>query len=133
MTDIVLSSEVSVKIKKSLNKMLVTSGAHSVLLIDKSGQLIASAGDPSTLDIMALSALTAANFGATSEIAKLLGEEEFSVLYHKGKNESINFSTVGDELIMVTLFDNRTSLGLVRLRINSATQELLEIFKGILY
>jgi len=133
MTDIVLSSEVSAKIKKSLNKMLVTSGAHSVLLIDKSGQLIASAGDPSTLDIMALSALTAANFGATSEIAKLLGEEEFSVLYHKGKNESINFSTVGDELIMVTLFDNRTSLGLVRLRINSATQELLEIFKGILY
>jgi len=107
--------------------------AHSVLLIDRSGQLIAQYGNTLDIDIMSLSALTAANFGATAEIAKILGEEEFTLLFHKGKSENVYFTAIGEHVIMVTLFDDKTSLGLIRLRINQIADELsnalVSIFK----
>lgn len=129
--DLVLTDRDILKIERSLDRMLTSSGAHCALLIDRSGQLIASSGDPSTLDVVALSALTAANFGATAEIARLLGEEEFALLFHKGKNENVHFCKVGEEFILVTLFDNRTTLGLVRLRTEKVVKELLQIFEEI--
>jgi len=114
-----------------LNKMVSASMAHSVLLIDRSGQLIAHHGDTSDMDILAFSALTAANFGATAEIARLLGEEEFTLLFHKGRNENVYFSTVGEHVIMVTIFSEKTSLGLVRLKINQIMDGLLKIIDSI--
>jgi len=129
--NIVLSGKDIAKIDSCLGKMVMSSAAHCVFLIDRSGQLIAHSGNPSTVDVAALSALTAANFGATAEIAKLLGESEFNLLFHKGKKENIYFSAVGEHLIVVTIFDHKTSLGLVRLRVNKATDELLEIFTSI--
>jgi predicted regulator of Ras-like GTPase activity (Roadblock/LC7/MglB family) len=130
--NIILSDQDIGCIEQSLDKMLSSSGAHCALLIDRSGQLISSSGDPSTLDVIALSALTAANFGATSEIARLLGEDEFALLFHKGKNENVHFSKIGAEFIMVTLFDDRTTLGLVRLRTEKVVHELREIFTEIM-
>ena len=129
--NIVLTDQDFVRIERYLDMMISSSGAHCALLIDRSGQLIASSGDPSTLDVIALSALTAANFGATAEIARLLGEEEFGLLFHKGKNENVHFSTIGTELIMVTLFDDRTTLGLVRLRTEKVVEELRKLFSTI--
>jgi predicted regulator of Ras-like GTPase activity (Roadblock/LC7/MglB family) len=114
-----------------LGKMVSTSLAHSVLLIARSGQLIANHGDTLDIDVSALSALTAANFGATAEIAKLLGEEEFTLLFHKGRSENVYFSAIGEHVIMVTLFDDKTSLGLVRLRINQMNEELSRILSTI--
>ena len=125
--DIILSEEDIKRIDTCLNKMLNKSAAISVFLIDRSGQLISSCGNPSTLDVSAFSALTAANFGATSEIAKLLGEREFSLLFHKGQNENVYFSVVGENMILVIIFDDRTTVGLVRLSINMIMGELLEI------
>lgn len=130
--NIIISDRDIVRIERCLDKMLSSSGAHCALLIDRSGQLIASSGDPSTLDVIALSALTAANFGATAEIARLLGEDEFALLFHKGKNENVHFSKIGTEFIMVTLFDDRTTLGLVRLRTEKVVHELQDVFKEIL-
>jgi predicted regulator of Ras-like GTPase activity (Roadblock/LC7/MglB family) len=130
--NIILSDQDIVRIERSLDTMLSSSGAHCALLIDRSGQLISSSGDPSTLDVIALSALTAANFGATSEIARLLGEDEFALLFHKGKNENVHFSKIGPEFIMVTLFDDRTTLGLVRLRTEKVVHELRGIFLEIM-
>ena len=119
------------KIDLCLKKMVSTSLAHSVLLIARSGQLIADHGDTLDIDVSALSALTAANFGATAEIAKLLGEEEFTLLFHKGRSENVYFSAIGEHVIMVTLFDDKTSLGLVRLRINQVNEELSRIISTI--
>ena len=105
--------------------------AHSVLLIDRSGQLIAHEGNTPEIDIISLSALTAANFGATAEIARMLGEEEFTLLFHKGRCENVYFSAVGEHVIMVTLFDDKTSLGLIRLQINKIIDELSKILSSI--
>src|SRR5512137_2917744 len=102
--NIVITKKDLEEITHCLERMVSSSSAHSVLLIARSGQLIANHGDTLDIDISALSALTAANFGATAEIAKLLGEEEFTLLFHKGRSENVYFSAIGEHVIMVTLF-----------------------------
>lgn len=130
--NIVITKEDMKKINFCLTKMISSSLAHSVLLIDRSGQLIAHHGNtPEEIDVLSLSALTAANFGATAEIARMLGEEEFSLLFHKGKSENVYFSAIGEHVIMVTLFDDQTSLGLIRLQINKIIDELSKILSSI--
>jgi predicted regulator of Ras-like GTPase activity (Roadblock/LC7/MglB family) len=129
--NIVITKKDIEKIDVCLNKVVSSSLAHSVLLIDRSGQLIAHQGNTPGIDILSLSALTAANFGATAEIARILGEEEFTLLFHKGRSENVYFSAIGEHVIMVTLFDDRTSLGLIRLQINKIIGELSIILASI--
>jgi predicted regulator of Ras-like GTPase activity (Roadblock/LC7/MglB family) len=129
--NIVITEKDMKEINYCLNKMVSSSMAHSVLLIDRSGQLIAHHGNKPEIDILSLSALTAANFGATSEIARMLGEEEFTLLFHKGRSENVYFSAIGEHVIMVTLFDDKTSLGLIRLQINKIIAELSVILSSI--
>jgi predicted regulator of Ras-like GTPase activity (Roadblock/LC7/MglB family) len=129
--DIVITEKDIKKISDCLDKMVASSMAHSVLLVDRSGQLIAHHGNTPGIDILSLSALTAANFGATAEIARMLGEEEFTLLFHKGRSENVYFSAIGEHVIMVTLFDDKTSLGLIRLQINKIIDELSIILSSI--
>jgi len=129
--NIIITKEDLKKINFFLDKVVSSSLAHSVLLIDRSGQLITQYGNTMDIDILSLSALTAANFGATAEIAKILGEEEFTLLFHKGKCENVYFTAIGDHVIMVTLFDDKTSLGLIRLRINQIAEDLSQTLVSI--
>lgn len=129
--NIIITKEDLEKINFYLNKVVSSSLAQSVLLIDRSGQLIAQYGNTMDIDVLSLSALTAANFGATAEIARILGEEEFTLLFHKGKNENVYFTALGEHVIMVTLFNDKTSLGLIRLRINQIADDLQKILREI--
>jgi predicted regulator of Ras-like GTPase activity (Roadblock/LC7/MglB family) len=129
--NIIITKKDQEKINLCLNKMVSSSFAHCVLLVDRSGQLIAHRGNSPTIDILSLAVLTAANFGATAEIARLLGEEEFTLLFHKGRAENVYFSAIGAHAIMVTLFNDDTSLGLIRLRINNIIEELSSIVSAI--
>ncbi len=129
--NIVITQRDLEKINFCLNKMVSSSLAHSVLLIDRSGQLIAHHGNAPAIDMSSLSALTAANFGATAEIAKILWEEEFTLLFHKGRSENVYFSAIGEHVILVTLFDDRTSLGVIRLQISKIIDELSKIVSTI--
>jgi len=129
--NIVITKKEIERVNRCLDKLVSSSSAHSVLLIARSGQLIAHQGDTLDIDITALSALTAANFGATAEIARLLGEEEFTLLFHKGKSENVYFSSIGEHVIMVALFNDTTSLGLIRLRMNETQGELAQLLSSI--
>ena len=129
--NVVITKKDAEKINVCLGNMMSSSLAHAVLLIDRSGQLIAHHGDTPDIDIPSLSALTAANFGATVEIARLLGEEEFTLLFHKKRSENVYFSAVGENAILVTLFDDKTSLGLIRLRIGQMVDELSKIVSSM--
>ncbi len=134
--NIVMTKRDLEKIDLCLNRMISSTLAHCVLLIHRSGQLISHignmpGGETPAIDILSLSALTAANFGATAEIARLLGEREFTLLFHKGGNQNVYFSAIGEHVIMVTLFDDRTSLGLIRLQIHKITDELSKILSSI--
>jgi predicted regulator of Ras-like GTPase activity (Roadblock/LC7/MglB family) len=103
------------------------SNARAVLLIDKNGQAIAQAGDVQELDVTSLSSLTAGNVAATGGIASLLAEKEFAGQFHEGEKTNVHISIVGQRVILVVLFDERSSLGLVRLRVRKATVELVSI------
>ena len=108
------------------------SNAKAVLVIDKNGQAIAQAGDTQTLDVTSLSSLTAGNVAATGGIAQLLAEREFAGQFHEGEKTNVHISIVGQRVILVVLFDERSSLGLVRLRVKKASQELERTFEQLL-
>jgi predicted regulator of Ras-like GTPase activity (Roadblock/LC7/MglB family) len=103
--------------------------ARAVLVIDKNGQAIASAGDVQELDVTSLSSLTAGNVAATGGIAQLLAEKEFAGQFHEGEKTNVHISIVGQRVILVVLFDERSSLGLVRLRVRKATAELVIVLE----
>lgn len=103
------------------------SNAKAVLVIDRNGQAISEAGEVEHLDITSLSSLTAGNVAATGGIANLLSEKEFSGQFHEGEKTNVHISIVGARVILVVLFDDRSSLGLVRLRVRKAAVELTRI------
>src|SRR5690606_41038706 len=103
------------------------SNARAVLVIDKNGQAIAHAGEVQELDVTSLSSLTAGNVAATGGIAQLLAEKEFAGQFHEGERTNVHISIVAGRVILVVLFDTRSSLGLVRLRVKRASTELTRI------
>jgi len=129
--DLVLFEEDFRRLNQILRKLRVESDASVVLLVDKNGQRIASVGDVEALDMTALASLTAGNVAATDGLARILGEREFSVLLHEGEKENIHVSIVGRRVILVVIFSDRSSLGLVRLRVRQAAAELDRAFREI--
>ncbi|ACY19331.1 roadblock/LC7 domain-containing protein [Haliangium ochraceum] len=103
------------------------SNATAVLVIDRNGQAISEAGEVEHLDITSLSSLTAGNVAATGGIANLLSEKEFTGQFHEGERTNVHISIIAGRVILLVLFDKRSSLGLVRLRVNRATDRLTEI------
>lgn len=106
--------------------------AKLVFIVDKNGQLIASSGETAQLDTTSLATLAAGNIAATSGLAKLLGEQEFTILFHEGAKDNLHLSIIADRYILVVVFDSRTSLGLVRLWVKKATQRLETVFAEML-
>lgn len=93
--------------------------------------MVTKAGSTEDFDIQAVSALVAGSYAATREMARLLGEEEFSVLFHQGKKDNIQLTLVGDRTILATVFDERTTIGMVRLYAKEATEKLTRLFEKI--
>lgn len=115
-------------IEKVLEEELIELGVQSILLIDLAGNIIVSLDDGKIEhDIYSLAALAAGNFGAVSAMAKIVGEEDFSLLFHKGEKESIHFSKVIDELLLVTVFGKDVSLGFLRLKVAEAINRIREL------
>jgi len=113
--DMVIQEEDATRITQILTRFLGDSGAGEALLIDRGGQLLAMDGGGSrTLDTVSISALAAAAFSSTAAMAQLLGETEFTMLFHEGAKWSIHVSTVDKEAILLAVFDERTTVGMVR-------------------
>ncbi len=97
---------------------LIESGLDNVIFIDMAGNTIAKHDNGKThLDSIAFAALAAGNFAAVDAMAKLVGETEFSLLFHKGEKSSIHFSKVTDDTLLIGMFNKDISLGLVRLKV----------------
>ena len=120
-SSLVMYQEEFERISQLLNRLRVDANAKIVFLVDKNGQQIAGAGEIDLVDTTSLASLTAGNVAATDGLAKLIGEKEFSILFHEGRKDNIHISIVGQRLILVVIFDERSSLGLVRLRVRTAS------------
>ena len=130
--DIVMYEEEFNQIKQIISKLRVDANGKVVFLVDKNGQQIAAHGDIENLDTTSLASLTAGNVAATDGLARLIGEKEFSILFHEGEKDNSHISIVAQRVILVVIFDERSSLGLVRLRVKKASQELNDVFSRIM-
>lgn len=117
-------------IENLLKKDLIDSGVQCVFLIDMAGNIIADLHEGEIIhDIYSLAALAAGNFGAVNAMAKIIGENEFSLLFHKGKNENIHFSKVSQDFLLITIFGNHISLGFLRLKVNEVIEKVKNIIE----
>ncbi len=130
-SSLVMYDEEYQRILVLIEKLLRESNSKVIFLVDKNGQLIAATGETAGLDTTSLASLTAGNIAATGGLAKLIGEKEFSILFHEGEKDNIHISIVGGRVILVVIFDQRSSLGLVRLRVKKASNDLSAVFDDL--
>jgi predicted regulator of Ras-like GTPase activity (Roadblock/LC7/MglB family) len=129
---LILFEDDSVRIVDVCERLNRDACARAVFLVEKDGQLIASAGATQDFDLMSLASLTAGNMAATNGLANLLGEQGFDSQFHAGIREHIHISTIGDRMILVVIFNDRSSLGLVRLKIDQAASALVSVIDSVL-
>jgi predicted regulator of Ras-like GTPase activity (Roadblock/LC7/MglB family) len=126
-SNLVMYEEEFDRINSVLSRLWVDANAKIVFLVDKNGQQIAAKGNLDKVDATSLASLTAGNVAATDGLARLIGEKEFSILFHEGERDNIHISIVAQRLILVVIFDERSSLGLVRLRVRKAAAEVEDV------
>ena len=129
-TPIILHEQQYGQILAVLGKLRTDSFARVVFLVDKNGQQIAVQGDVGNIDTTSLASLAAGNVAATGGMARLIGEKEFPTLSHEGERESSHICIIG-RVLLVVVFDERSSLGLVKLRVKQAGRELALIFDEV--
>jgi predicted regulator of Ras-like GTPase activity (Roadblock/LC7/MglB family) len=112
-----------------MSGLLRETNVKSLMLVDRNGQVVANVGEPPQFDPQAFASLTAADFSANDQLAKMIGEHEFSSLFHQGEKESMYLADVARRVILVALFDSRTTLGLVRLKMKATVEELTKVFE----
>ncbi|HVA58132.1 MAG: roadblock/LC7 domain-containing protein [Gemmatimonadaceae bacterium] len=115
----------------ALQRFLTDSSARCALLVDRTGQLVATVGEQPKFDPTTFASLTAADFSANDQLAQLIGESDFNSLFHQGEKESMYLADVAGRVILVVLFDNRTTLGLVRLKMKQTVEELRRLFEAV--
>ena len=110
---------------------LIDLGVHCVVFIDMAGNVIAELDNGENKhDIYSLAALAAGNFGAVSAMAQIVGEEEFSLLFHKGDKECLHFSKIMTDLLLITIFGHDLSLGFLRLKVAETTKMIENILQS---
>ena len=119
-------------VSAALDRLLKATGAHSAMVVDRSGQLVTVAGQPVEFDTTSFATLAAADFSANDQLARLIGEADFTSLAHEGENESLYFVDVVHRLLLVILFDKQTTLAIVRMLAPAVAAELGVIFNSAL-
>jgi predicted regulator of Ras-like GTPase activity (Roadblock/LC7/MglB family) len=120
--------EDSNRIHGILVEFLREANARTGMIVDRTGQMVATVGEEPTFDPTAFASLTAADFSANDQLARMIGEPEFGSLFHQGEKESMYLADIARRVILVVLFDNRTTLGLVKLRVRQTVSELSKVF-----
>jgi predicted regulator of Ras-like GTPase activity (Roadblock/LC7/MglB family) len=126
-TPIIMHEQQFQQLRLILGKLRLESFSRVVFLVDKNGQQIATHGDVGDLDTTSLASLAAGNVAATGGMARLIGEKEFPTLSHEGERESIHICIIG-RVLLVVVFDERSSLGLVKLRVKQSSRDLSSLF-----
>lgn len=119
-------------VSSALDRLLKATGAHSAMVVDRSGQMVTIAGQPLSFDTTSFATLAAADFSANDELARLIGESDFTSLAHEGENESLYVADIAQRLLLVVLFDKHTTLAIVRMLAPAVAQELAVVFDSAL-
>ncbi len=118
-------------ISTALNKLMNDTNATSVMLIDKSGQVIATQGTGVRRNATSLGALLAGAFSSSRHIAELLGEKDFRTIFQQGVKENIFTTMVEEQWLLVIVFDKLTHIGLVKVLSKKASDEMGRILERV--
>jgi predicted regulator of Ras-like GTPase activity (Roadblock/LC7/MglB family) len=110
---------------------LQKSNGTLTLVIDKGGTVIAQQGELGTIDVTTIAALAAGSFAATKELARRIGELEFSALYHQGKTQHLFMSALDEYTIIITVFGEKTTVGLIRFYTVNVSAPLASLLNGL--
>ena len=130
-TQMVMYEEDHKKILAVIGRLVREANAKGVFVVDRNGQLIAEAGEVRGIDTTSLASLVAGSIAATSGLAKIIGEQDFPVHFHQGVKDNLHVTMVANKWILVVVFDERSSLGLVRLRVKKATTDMNKVFEDL--
>ena len=130
-TQLVMLDEDYQKIVAVIQRLCRDANSKGIFVVDKSGQLVAEAGEMQGVDTTSLASLTAGCIAATGGLAKIVGEDEFPIHFHQGQRDNLHITLIGSRMILVVVFGEQSSLGLVRLRVKKAGAELGKIFEDI--
>ena len=122
-----LSSDDLERANRLLHNFVAEAGARCALLLDRDGRPLTAFGETGDLDETSFASLAAADFDASDQLAGLLGETEFTSLYHQGVNGSMYLSEIAGTAILAAVFDRRTTLGMVRLKTREVVPQLVEL------
>ena len=114
-----------------LDELLQRTNALSAHLIDRSGQVITSAGRVDDFDVTSFASLAAADFTANAELAQLLGEPTVDAVVSEGRSRSVYSRLLADRIILSVIFDRRSTLGLVRTRSRRGSDKLDAVFRSL--
>ena len=129
-TPFILQERQFQRLKNVIARLCVECAARAVFLVDRDGQPIAFHGEIGDMDTTSFGSLAAGNVAATSSMAKMIGEDVFPAVVHEGERESIYISVIGRSLL-VLVFDERSTLGLVKIRTKRASYEVAGILEEV--
>ena len=130
-SQLVLFEEDHKKICRVADQLVRDANAKAIFLVDRNGQLVAEAGELKGIDTTSLASLVAGNIAATGGLAKIIGEDEFPIHFHQGERDNVHITMVAQRIILVVIFDERSSLGLVRLRVKKAGLRFGQLFEEL--
>ena len=131
LTNLVVAESELGNITRALGRLTLETSATQTLLLDKSGQLIATHGQPGQRDVIALGALLAGVFSSSRQVAEILGERDFHSILQQGVYESIYTLMIGEQWLLVIVFDKQTHVGLVKVLARKASEELARILDRV--
>lgn len=118
------------RIRRILIELLQRSESDGCVVCDSGGYVIAQEGAGAS-DPLLISALGAGVFAASRELARVLGEDEFSAVFHQGERRSIFIRAVNSEVLLVIIFSKTANVGLVRLYATPAANQMRTVFDEI--
>lgn len=131
LTNLVISDRDLATISSVLMRLMNDTNAASIMLIDKSGQVVAVQGTSTKRNATTLGALLAGVFSSSREVAKLLDEKDFRNIFQQGVQQNIYTSMVEEQWLLVIIFDRSTHIGLVKVLSKKASDELGRILERV--
>src|SRR4028118_592238 len=131
LTSLIVPPDETVHIEEVLNRLVEETGGNHALLLDSGGQVIAAHGDANRQDTTALGALIAGTFASSREVAKLLREKDFRILFQQGVRENLFIALIGEQWILTIIFSKATHIGLVKVLVKKAADELVMILTRV--
>ena len=119
------------RLRRLLQSFVMEAEARCALLLNRNGLAVAAVGDTRGLDQTTFASLAAADFDASDQLAGLLGEREFTSLYHQGVHGSMYLSEIAGVAILAAVFDQRTTLGLVRLKTREVVPRITRVLQEL--